>query len=186
MYEGASFFSVNSQPLIIMYAMVSILTYPRVISGLLTLHASLFFAYAMHRLLHTYDVPFLTHWHWLHHNEHVLGKDAWLPKATEFFINFFFLTGLFLIFIVPDYYLPHDVLLLTAIVYTSIHLINYHAADIDFHRQHHRDPATNFGPWLIDALMGTHVGPMENLKRYLPNVFAAYAVILILKLFRLF
>lgn len=99
---------------------------------------------------------------------------------TEFFLNFFVVTGLFSIYIVPDKWLHHEAIIAYAIVYSSIHLLTYHYADVEFHKQHHRDPTTNFGPCLLDIFFGTQEGPEEPLAIYVPNIFFTVSLLLLL------
>lgn len=79
---------------------------------------------------------------------------------------------------------PKLVPLWTALLYTSLHFVNFHSEGEsgELHRAHHADPTTNFGPSVFDAAFGTYTGP-EDMMNWVPTMVAtAIAAVLLAKL----
>lgn len=138
-------------------------------TGTLAFLSALAWSWASHVALHVAEVPLLSGWHRDHHRQ---AAPGWGTCVTEFLLNSLLLSGVFWAFLLPPWLAHRPVTIYYALVYTSLHLLNYHGDGeaAGFHRQHHLDPRTNYGPAFMDALMGTHVPPFEDIRHYLPNM----------------
>lgn len=134
-------------------------------------------SYWMHRLTHELRLPVLWQLHGAHHDP-VRGPKP-LAVAGEMLYNVAVLSGPALLAL-PAWALHRGATLFYALVYTSIHLINYHDPALsDYHVQHHRDPATNFAPAVFDVAFGSHHAPSgaEDINHAIPNAALALVVV---------
>lgn len=112
--------------------------------------------------------------HWLH----TLPAGGWLAAAHELCTNVMCSGGFVLLCPGLPRVLPGRVVLWTALLYTSLHFVNFHDAGPAgaLHRAHHADPTTNFGPSVLDAAFGTGTGH-EDMLDWVPNMLAASAAV---------
>ena len=72
------------------------------------------------------------------------------------------------------------------IMYTSIHNINYGYLKVNnFHKLHHENPLTNYGPDLCDIFFKTKnekEPDMEDITHYIPNVVISAIIVVVLQI----
>jgi hypothetical protein len=117
------------------------------------------------------------HWLWRVPGGHVLAR------VHEALTNLMCAGGFMLLCPPLLNAVPKLVPLWTALLYTSLHFVNFHADGESgkLHRAHHADPSKNFGPSVIDAAFGTYTGP-EDMTNWVPTMIAtAIAAVLLAK-----
>ena len=116
--------------MILLTVFSGILSYPNYISGILTIIFVIYGSYGLHYLSHK-DIPILniltkTHTNY-HHTE---NKNMFMDVVLETLVNLF-IYGMLLFYIIIQYLFPKQelingkVVLMYALFYTSIHIINY-------------------------------------------------------------
>tara|TARA_Y100001980_G_C14525334_1_gene300804 strand:+ start:313 stop:960 length:648 start_codon:yes stop_codon:yes gene_type:complete len=121
-----------------------------------------------------------------HSIEHHNSKDnkSCINIAKEACNNLFFQgVGLYL-FVVFIKNLDTSIFLIWAILYTSIHLINYNLFPCEEHINHHKDPNTNYGIEIYDILFNTKNKTdilVENYNHYSINLIIITIFYLIIK-----
>lgn len=130
--------------------------------------------------------------HMIHHTPDKSHK--WYNEIIEFMVNFFGSGGLMLILpnlLIKKYIgiqiLDNYVLLFTAFLYSSIHMINYHVKQVPTHKSHHKsdntnDKAVNFGPDVFDIIFDTKKDNevYEDINHGIPNALIITVVIILL------
>lgn len=112
----------------------------------------------------------------------------------EFSQNFIMEGGLLLFFskyfnislhIGRTFKLNNSVLLLWALLYSTVHNINYIILGCDQHEKHHINPHTNYGIDTLDILFGTKYekNNIENLNHASINLIVITSIILFYKIF---
>lgn len=164
------FIHMNKTPLMIILTCIIILSYPnRLALGVVTFALTSFFAWAMHAGIHNFELPFKgSIFHRFHHNTEGLAATS-AGMVFEFIVNI--IPCFVSIHVLPDTIIHHEVMLLFTLIYCSMHMVNYHVfgRDDDFHLKHHGNAFVNYGPSYMDAIMGTHAPPYENMWHYVPN-----------------
>lgn len=131
------------------------------------------FGYFHHVISHNYDfqklaygnnemstltktVVYLLNFHsQVHHNTLVNTKSINLIiEGFQNLLNQGFVLILINKLLLNDY-LVNNVIALYAFLYTTIHLVNYNLYKSKAHENHHKDPYTNYGPYLFDILFNT-------------------------------
>jgi sterol desaturase/sphingolipid hydroxylase (fatty acid hydroxylase superfamily) len=116
--------------------------------------------YWIHRCLHLIPtdgiIGFLnTHLRFHHQTDKPIGRE--LELFFELLIDLAMNLLLLLIqWSIGYYVVPVPVIVLFAISYTSVHLINYSIVGNQVHRRHHETFDKNFGPDVSDHLFGTN------------------------------
>lgn len=97
----------------------------------------------------------------------------------------------FPVLFLPVYYifgtifLDEWVILFSALLYSSVHNINYGYFHVnDVHSLHHTDCLTNIGPDLCDVFFGTKNQSnksVENTNHYIPNIIVTTILVVVLK-----
>lgn len=81
--------------------------------------------------------------------------------------------------------LDKHVALMFGIFYTTVHNINYSIFHVNnIHEKHHNDVMYNYGPDIMDILMGTKYDPennLENTDHYIPNIIVGTLIALYVK-----
>jgi hypothetical protein len=81
--------------------------------------------------------------------------------------------------------LDKHVALMFGIFYTTVHNINYSIFHVNkIHEKHHNDEMYNYGPDIMDILMGTKYDPennLENTDHYIPNIILGTLIALYVK-----
>ena len=157
------------------------------IRTIVTFNFMINWSYWMHRIGHFKwidYVPFLRLHTRMHHDDEI-GQALYAENvAIELLTNMCLIGGL-LFLLIPGIHqvLSKRIILLYAISYTFIHVVNYHLPSYGgFHRNHHHDMKCNFGPSIMDSLMNTYVPQVkpdgtplvEDMTHFVP-VFATVA-----------
>lgn len=179
-------FKYNSIFYIIFYALalyISAIT-GNFINGAITIYVIILFSYFSHRAAHSifpYNIFHLIH----HKDEH---NHKWWAILIEWVTNFLQVSGIILIPLnmilekqLKMKLLNEYVILYYSIVYTTHHMINYHNMKIDTHIRHHQNENTNYGPDLLDVLMGTKPdnSMFEDLRWSIINSLVSTVIILL-------
>lgn len=153
--------------------------YVLILLGVFIVHAWVYF---VHRGLHiAHDMKLLdffnTHMRFHHQSE----KD--LPRPLELFFEC--ITDMTMnLSIIPVQKLlginliPMPVIILFALTYTTIHIVNYSMFGSLFHRRHHETKIKNYAPDAMDHLCKTNYNEEhEDLNVTVLNIFAVMAVL---------
>jgi hypothetical protein len=145
-----------------------------------------FWSYFVHRLGHEMPTDgiigmFNTHWHFHHQPTKILprGVELFIEGLTDVFLNF---TLLIIQLVTGVMFVPFSIILLNAIIYTSIHIVNYSIIGSPTHKKHHLNHNTNFGPDTWDHIFSSSEdGEIEDLTHICFNTVVAFVVVLALK-----
>lgn len=153
------------------------------VSAAFTLAVMTLWSYFIHRFTHEFKPPVLWHLHGPHHDP--ARAHTLRAKIGEILFNVLFVSGAgvtLLLTLVFGHILHTKTVLFYAILYTTIHMINYHdPAHTRCHAQHHVDPTTNIAPTMYDILFNSYhsasgaSSPLEDLTHILPNI--AFALV---------
>ena len=155
---------------IILLISVSVISFPNIQRGMVTILISLLIAYFVHRESHRYYNIF-TIVHNYHHE-----NDNWFSHLLQILVELSSVT----IFIAMRYYFGENfiidiwIVVFFAFFYSSVHNINYSIYKVnDVHKLHHQFVNTNVGPDICDIFFGTkHESrtKVENTDHYIPNL----------------
>lgn len=157
-----------------------------ILIALFTFIVAHFWSHYTHTLAHSF--PLFKYFHEIHHNPAISKK--WYAIILETMVNLFGSGGtpliafnVFLKLFTGYEIFNNYVLLLTALVYTSVHMINYHVMDIPTHAHHHKDSTKNYGPDIMDMMFGTKLDKdiIENMNHVSINIIIFTALILLTK-----
>ncbi len=138
------------------------------VQGIVTAVAMLVWIYVSHRTTHRGQNPIMHELHRRHHDPDPAVSGSFIAHAMELVST---LVGGGLLFLMaPTWLLHRGTVVFSTLMYTTVHLYNYHCGMSPEHREHHADPTTNYGPGFIDYLMGTS-DTIELLGHMVPNVF---------------
>jgi len=88
----------------------------------------------------------------------------WIQRATGF------------------HFMPVSIVLLGALMWISIHIVNYSIIGTETHSRHHRDVRINYGPDILDHMFGTNYDHThEDTTYYVFNAMWSAIVVLYLK-----
>jgi len=117
----------------------------------------------------------------IHHNSSI--NKTLLNLVIEFISNFWY-EGIFYVFILWIFNLHHliyiKIPLLWGLTYASSHCINYTIFEPLCHKQHHKNPYTNFGLDTIDIIMNTKydINCLEDFNHTAVNMFISFLLLL--------
>lgn len=120
-----------------------------------------------------------------HHNiHHDNTKKELKYKYYEFFNNLLTQGGLLLILKFILQYLNGWIILLYALCYSTIHIINFEIIKPKTHKLHHKYNNCNYGYEIYDIIFNTKKGKLENTNHYLINfIFITILILLFYKYF---
>jgi hypothetical protein len=179
----------NWFPITCFAAIAASLSEGRYALGIATAIAMALASYWFHRATHVgvlKNVP-MGHARVHHDPDHWLRKlpcGPVLSQVHEAFTNLMCSGGFMLLCPPLLNAVPKLVPLWTALLYTSLHFVNFHSdgPSGELHRAHHADPTKNFGPSVFDAAFGTYTGP-EDMMNWVPTMVAtAIAAVLLARL----
>lgn len=136
------------------------------------------FAYGIHRVFHW--LPLCVNPHlYFHHDAGQHGHVFSLRTLVETLVN----VGFFVLFYLLTRswgWVDPRLVWYGGGVYVSIHILNYswlHTEET--HQEHHRTRSCNFGPDIVDHLMGTACDPnrFEDLRHMILNCAVMYMVV---------
>jgi len=145
-----------------------------------------FWIYFVHRTGHympTDGILGMLNTHWQFHHQHHKLLDRRVELAIEMFtdlgMNF---TLLLIQWYTGVWFVPFSLILYNALIYTSVHIINYSIIGSDIHRKHHRNHNTNFGPDTMDHIFSSSEdGDYEDMNPIIINAVAALGLVYFLK-----
>lgn len=135
--------------------------------GMITAVAMLVWIYVSHRTTHRGQNPIMHELHRRHHDPDPAVSGSFLAHAMELVSTL--VGGGILFLLAPGWLFHRGTVVFSTLLYTTVHLYNYHCGMSPEHQAHHEDPMTNYGPGFIDYLMGTS-DTVELLGHMVPNV----------------
>jgi len=162
-----------------------------IVQGIAAFMYAYFINYLGHTFLHSeytyYNMYSILHCHHHHH-------DAWWTYLINVISEISMMTGFLMLpkyifstfFFSPLNFWIHEwVLCFNAIVYTTVHYINYTYSKVNlYHAKHHENEETNYFPDFFDAIFDTknkETPTQEPLHHKISNIFFALALVLIMK-----
>jgi len=118
--------------------------------------------YGSHRALHQIprdSVLLYPVFHiWGHHGvpKPVSNRTVELIAETAWEAFFWIVVPLWLQWVTGIHLIPTSLVLLTSLMWISIHVIQYSILGSDTHSRHHKDTRVNYGPDVLDHLFGTN------------------------------
>jgi hypothetical protein len=144
-----------------------------------------YWAYGIHRLHHhlpsTGIFSYLNPHMAIHHSHVTLPR--WLELTVETLHNIFWF---FLLYLLQEYtnihIAPTSIVVLSMLVYSSVHVINYSIFGSEKHRRQHENPDVNFGPDFLDHVFGTNSDEeFEDMNHFIPNFLVSTFLIYYLR-----
>lgn len=152
-------------------------------AGLLIVYGWVYFVHrGIHLLPTTGPLSFLNP-HVLFHHRHDSEMDRRLELAIETANDLWMNLSLLVVQLFLGVSLvPTSVIVFYALLYTSVHIVNYSIVGSPTHQHHHRQMNTNYGPDTLDHLFGTSTdGTWEDLTPITVNACIAALVTMGLK-----
>jgi hypothetical protein len=180
-YQKKITFLINCIVFIITFICICIVSRNNIIKGLSTFYFFVFiFAYFIHYFAHKYKCFFSLSHHYHHQYDnlfsHVIQISGELTNIIYLYPIYYFTDTKYFDIWAIIYYL---------IIYSSIHNINYGYFHVNnFHKLHHENQLTNYGPDFCDIFFGTKnkLEPdTENISHYIPNVIISLFIVLVLQ-----
>jgi hypothetical protein len=144
--------------------------------------------YWSHRLLHWIprDSLFLNPvFHiWGHHGvpKPISNRTLELFAETAWEGFFWIIVPIWLQWITRIHVIPTSIVLLSSLMWISIHVIQYSIVGSETHSRHHRDTRVNYGPDILDHLFGTNYDETHEDTTYaVLHAIGAACVVLCLK-----
>ena len=144
--------------------------------------------YASHRFLHMIprDSLLLSPvFHiWGHHGvpKPISNRTLELIVETAWESFFWIVLPIWIQWVTGIHVIPISVVLLTSLMWISIHMIQYSILGSETHGRHHADTRVNYGPDILDHLFGTNYDETHEDTTYaVPHAMGAAWVVLCLK-----
>lgn len=155
----------------------------QILIGVFLVHGWVYFVHRGLHLAHAAGVLDILNTHMVYHHQ----SNKTIPRYLELFYEA--LTDLSMnLSLIPVQWLlgieliPIPVILLFALTYSSIHIINYSIVGSTFHRRHHMTLDKNYAPDAMDHLCGTNYNEeFEDLNPTSLNVAGVVTVLYLLK-----
>lgn len=130
--------------------------------------------YLVHRGLHLLPdlfAPINTHITY-HHQAPPKTLPRWLELIFEFLVDMAMIVSLWGVqWLTGITVVPTPMILLFALAYSSVHLIQYSLIGSEIHRIHHELKVYNYSPDFVDHLFGTNYSKdLENTNWFIPNI----------------
>lgn len=141
-----------------------------------------YWVYFMHRLHH--NIPSTGPFYYF--NYHVAihhAKVKVLPRPVELMLEAVQdLVWFFYLYLIQEitniHIVPNKILLLSATLFTSVHIITYSIVGSEKHGLQHLNPDCNFGPDFLDHIFGTNSDDtFEDMTHYIPNTLILASLI---------
>lgn len=150
-----------------------ILSAENMLLGISLANFSFFYIYISHIFCHNELCPL----YYIHKYHHEIS--GWFSQIIEILLELFLFMSLF--FILPANLCNEWIIMFSALLYISIHIMNYGFLHVNnVHVLHHKDINTNFSPDFYDVFFGTkHRTEMavENTNHYIPNIIIVFIVV---------
>lgn len=151
--------------------------------GVFLVHGWVYFVHRGLHVIHAAGVFDFLNTHMVYHHQ----TNKTIPRYLELFYEG--LTDLSMnLSLIPLQWLlgieliPVPVILLFALTYSSIHIINYSIVGSTFHRRHHETLDKNYAPDAMDHLWGTNYNEeFEDLNPTCLNIIGVVTVLYVLK-----
>jgi hypothetical protein len=181
--------------LLIIIIIITKYTKTNFILGLITIIITTFIGYYVHYISHNkYFIKFINniklplfikntinYHHYIHHDN---TKKELKYKYYEFFNNLLTQGILLLLLKFILYYLNGWVILINALCYSTIHIINFEIIKPKTHKLHHKYNNCNYGYEIYDIIFNTKKGKLENMNHYLINfIIITFIILLFYKYF---
>ncbi len=149
--------------------------------GIIQYILSIFLLYIGHVIAHMEIFYPMNYGHAYHHNtvnllSSIMQVQIEVVSMIVLYVLIFFSFGNIL---------DKHVALMFGIFYTTVHNINYSIFHVNnIHEKHHNDITYNYGPDIMDILMGTKYEPetnLENTDHYIPNIIVGTLIALYVK-----
>ena len=121
---------------------------------------------------------------YLHHNK-AIQLPRWLELTIEAIVNFY---GFFIIYIIQELCNIHifssSILLGSAFLYVTIHILDYSILGKDDHVLHHTRTYCNYDPEIFDTLFHTRCDPEKpytNMMYEIPHAIFAFILAALVK-----
>jgi sterol desaturase/sphingolipid hydroxylase (fatty acid hydroxylase superfamily) len=145
-----------------------------------------FWIYFIHRLGHSMPKDGIlgmlnTHWQFHHQHHKLLDRrvELIIEMFTDLSMNF---TLLGIQWLTGVWFVPFSIILYHALVYTSVHIINYSMVGSETHKKHHLNHDTNYGPDTMDHIFASSEdGELEDMTPILINAFLGFGLVFYLK-----
>ena len=144
--------------------------------------------YWSHRALHwiptTSPVLYPVFHIWGHHGipKPITNRTLEILAETVWEIFFWIFLPIWLQHITGFHFIPTSIVLLSSIMWISIHMINYSIVGSTTHGRHHNDVNVNYGPDMIDHMIGTNYDDTHEDTTYcVLNAIGAALAVLYLK-----
>ena len=145
-----------------------------------------FWIYFIHRLGHSFPKEGMlgmlnTHWQFHHQHHKLLDRrvELIIEMFTDLAMNF---TLLGIQWLTGVWFVPLSIILYHALVYTSVHIINYSMIGSETHKKHHLNHDTNYGPDTMDHIFASSEdGELEDMTPILINAVVGFVIVLYLK-----
>jgi hypothetical protein len=158
--------------LVFLVAAVS-LSAENMLLGISLANFSFFYIYVSHIFCHNELCPL----YYIHKYHHEIS--GWFSQLIEILLELFLF--MLLSFILPANLCNEWIIMFSALLYISIHIMNYGFLHINnVHVSHHRDMNTNFSPDFYDVFFGTKhpfETEVENTNHYIPNIIIVFIVV---------
>jgi hypothetical protein len=142
--------------------------------------------YFIHRLHH--NIPSTGIFYYLNphisfHHAEVKTIPKWLDLTIETLQNIMWFVPLYLLQEFTDIHIvPTNIILLSMLVYVSVHIVNYSMLGSDKHARQHKNPHSNYGPDFLDHMFGTNSDDtFEDMIGFIPNTILACLFILYIR-----
>jgi hypothetical protein len=139
-------------------------------------------SYVIHRVMHSIPSSGIFSYLNIHVALHHSSKKG-MPRSLELVVetlnNLMWFVMLYILqFLLNIHIVPDSILLLTALNFTSIHIINYSLFGSQKHREQHRNPHVNYGPDFFDHIFGTNSDEtFENMTTFIPNTIGSFLLV---------
>lgn len=145
-----------------------------------------FWIYFIHRLGHSMPKEGIlgalnTHWNFHHQHHKLLDRriELIIEMFTDLSMNF---TLLGIQWLTGVWFVPLSIILYHALVYTSVHIINYSMIGSETHKKHHLNHDTNYGPDTMDHIFSSSEdGELEDMTPIIINAIVGFGIIFYLK-----
>lgn len=173
----ANVYKTNWLPYLVYMASAAILSMENMLLGNIIANISFCSIYISHIIFHNKLCP-LYYLHKYHHENNGLFSQI-IEISLEVF-------HFMLVFIILPTNLSNEwIILFCALVYISVHYINYGLLHVNnVHALHHKDIVSNYGPDYYDVLFGTKHSSqteVENVSHYIPNMTISFIIVYLLQ-----
>lgn len=147
--------------------------------GVFLVHGWVYFVHRGLHVAHTAGILDFINTHMVYHHQ----SEKTIPRYLELFYEGLTDLGMNLSLIAVQWLIgieliPTPIILLFALTYSSIHIINYSIVGSTFHRRHHTSLDKNYAPDAMDHLFGTNYNEeFEDLNPTCLNIIGVFTLL---------